>query len=200
MSQAPLCPIKVPDFEEVPDLPSGWKRKCVLRRNGQSAGKFDVYYYSPCGKKIRSRPELERHFAGSFDLNNFDFRQGRFVIKAVVKTDKKADKKGKKRPRVEHTTCAQEVAVKCVPFVRQTLNPAVSKTIIREPSKAASSSQPLLQSSWLKRLCSTMHSTEGQGLVRTGTFEQQLKYERVQNKHRKSKKSSLDSYPGSAGG
>ena len=35
-----------------PALPAGWIREEVLRSGGLSAGKFDVYYYPPGGKKV----------------------------------------------------------------------------------------------------------------------------------------------------
>jgi len=43
------------------NLPDGWKRETVMRRNGASAGKFDVYIKSKEGKKFRSRNELLKH-------------------------------------------------------------------------------------------------------------------------------------------
>jgi len=58
-------------------LPKGWQREEVLRKSGLSAGKVDVYYYSPSGKKFRSKPQLARYLGDSLDLACFDFQQGR---------------------------------------------------------------------------------------------------------------------------
>ena len=51
-----------------PDLPHGWKRKVVKRLNGR---RYDVYIYSPTGKRFRSKKQLEDHFAknNQLDLN-----------------------------------------------------------------------------------------------------------------------------------
>ncbi|CAI9733632.1 methyl2-likeCpG-binding domain 2-like isoform X1 [Octopus vulgaris] len=67
-------------------LPSGWKREEVVRKSGLSAGKTDVYYYSPDGKKIRSKPQLARHLGDVIDLSAFDFRTGRIIHSALRKS------------------------------------------------------------------------------------------------------------------
>ncbi|GAB1601836.1 methyl-CpG-binding domain protein 4-like [Argonauta hians] len=56
-------------------LPNGWRRCVVQRANGKSAGKFDVYFYSPENKKFRSRVKLMEFLAEkSLDLNIDDFK------------------------------------------------------------------------------------------------------------------------------
>ncbi|XP_045130855.1 methyl-CpG-binding domain protein 4-like isoform X2 [Portunus trituberculatus] len=42
-------------------VPEGWSRVVVQRTSGASAGKYDVYYFSPLGKKLRSRNEVSKH-------------------------------------------------------------------------------------------------------------------------------------------
>lgn len=58
-------------------LPKGWKREEIVRKSGLSAGKIDVYYYSPSGKKFRSKPQLARYLGDAVDLGSFDFRTGK---------------------------------------------------------------------------------------------------------------------------
>ncbi|KAK7072346.1 hypothetical protein SK128_016378 [Halocaridina rubra] len=42
-------------------VPDGWHREAVQRMGGASAGKYDVYYFSPLGKKLRSKAEVLRY-------------------------------------------------------------------------------------------------------------------------------------------
>ncbi|KPJ15768.1 Methyl-CpG-binding domain protein 3 [Papilio machaon] len=69
-------------------LPKGWQREEVLRKTGLSAGKVDVFYYSPTGKKFRSKPELVRYLGDSMDLSCFDFQQGQINTMLLCKTKK----------------------------------------------------------------------------------------------------------------
>ncbi|XP_004929675.1 methyl-CpG-binding domain protein 3 isoform X1 [Bombyx mandarina] len=69
-------------------LPKGWQREEVVRKTGLSAGKVDVYYYSPTGKKFRSKPELVRYLGDSVDLSCFDFQQGQINTMLLCKAKK----------------------------------------------------------------------------------------------------------------
>jgi len=71
---------------DVPGLPSGWTREECVRKSGLSAGKTDVYYFSPDGKKIRSKPELVRLLGTNYDLSCFDFRTGKLVQSSIRKS------------------------------------------------------------------------------------------------------------------
>jgi methyl-CpG-binding domain protein 4 len=58
-------------------LPKGWSRKAVKRLQGRTEGKFDIYVYSPDGKKFRSKNEirnyLEKNSIKDIDPDGFDF-------------------------------------------------------------------------------------------------------------------------------
>ncbi|KAL5003944.1 hypothetical protein ScPMuIL_017400 [Solemya velum] len=71
---------------EINTLPSGWKREEVVRKSGLSVGKTDVYYYSPDGKKVRSKPHLARCLGENFDMAAFDFRSGKIIHSALRKS------------------------------------------------------------------------------------------------------------------
>ncbi|XP_029300678.1 methyl-CpG-binding domain protein 2 isoform X2 [Cottoperca gobio] len=64
---------------DCPALPPGWRKEEVIRKSGLSAGKSDVYYYSPSGKKFRSKPQLSRYLGNTMDLGCFDFRTGKMM-------------------------------------------------------------------------------------------------------------------------
>ncbi|XP_072272576.1 methyl-CpG-binding domain protein 2 isoform X2 [Pyxicephalus adspersus] len=70
---------------DCPALPPGWKKEEVIRKSGLSAGKSDVYYFSPSGKKFRSKPQLSRYLGNSVDLSCFDFRTGKMMPSKLQK-------------------------------------------------------------------------------------------------------------------
>ncbi|TKS84090.1 Methyl-CpG-binding domain protein 2 [Collichthys lucidus] len=100
---------------DCPALPPGWKKEEVIRKSGLSAGKSDVYYYSPSGKKFRSKPQLSRYLGNTVDLGCFDFRTGKMMPGKMQKNkqrlrhdplslakESEADKEGSK-DRVKET-------------------------------------------------------------------------------------------------
>lgn len=70
---------------DCPALPPGWKKEEVIRKSGLSAGKSDVYYFSPSGKKFRSKPQLARYLGNAVDLSSFDFRTGKMMPSKLQK-------------------------------------------------------------------------------------------------------------------
>jgi len=64
---------------EAPALPKGWIREEIPRSSGGISGnrKSDVYYISPSGKRIRSKPELLKILGEHYDLATFDYNTGK---------------------------------------------------------------------------------------------------------------------------
>lgn len=63
-------------------LPEGWLRKVCQRKRGRSAGKYDVYIYSPSGRRFRSRRELASYLGGPYctlSISQFNFSVPRSV-------------------------------------------------------------------------------------------------------------------------
>ena len=58
-------------------LPRGWIREEVSRRSGLTIGRTDVYYYTPTGKKLRSKQELIKILGDQIDLSTFDYGSGK---------------------------------------------------------------------------------------------------------------------------
>lgn len=81
-------------------LPKGWRRNVVKRLSGKTAGKYDVYFYSPENQKFRSRVKLLEYFqeqALDFNIDDFEFCQtGATSTKKLVDTP--PVKKKKKKP------------------------------------------------------------------------------------------------------
>lgn len=69
----------------VAKLPVGWVKEVVIRKSGASAGKSDIYYYSPDGKKCRSKPQMLQYLPDEFDIDSFDFRTGKDTDSMVKK-------------------------------------------------------------------------------------------------------------------
>ena len=42
------------------ELPGGWRKQIVTRKQGATAGGYDVYIYPPVGKKLRSNNDILR--------------------------------------------------------------------------------------------------------------------------------------------
>jgi len=73
-------------------LPKGWIREEVPRKhdslqncasnsltNSSCGPRSDVYFISPMGKRIRSRPELMKYLGETMDLSNFEYRSGKMI-------------------------------------------------------------------------------------------------------------------------
>jgi len=85
-----------------------------------SAGKCDVYYYPPTGKKVRSKPELIKVLGDTVDLSTFDYSTGTMnstLIKPRGRMPKTAKEKGDREDvlRANRTQTAN-----LVPPIRQT--------------------------------------------------------------------------------
>lgn len=68
-----------PHRSECTALPKGWIREEYPRASGGiSSKKSDVYYVSPQGKRVRSKPELLKVLGNDrYDLTAFDFQTGK---------------------------------------------------------------------------------------------------------------------------
>jgi len=68
-----------PHRSECAALPKGWIREEYPRASGGiSSKKSDVYYVSPQGKRVRSKPELLKVLGNDrYDLTAFDFQTGK---------------------------------------------------------------------------------------------------------------------------
>ncbi|XP_043213517.1 methyl-CpG-binding domain protein 2-like isoform X2 [Amphibalanus amphitrite] len=116
----PVTPGQLPSSRDMSErkryecsfLPHGWKREELCRKSGISAGKIDVLYYSPSGKKYRSKPELARALGNAVDLTYFDFQTGKM-------SSAKKDLRMKKTAQVDYGRGIRSDAL-LVPPIRQT--------------------------------------------------------------------------------
>ncbi|XP_037679860.1 methyl-CpG-binding domain protein 3 isoform X2 [Choloepus didactylus] len=152
---------------ECPALPQGWEREEVPRRSGLSAGHRDVFYYSPSGKKFRSKPQLARYLGGSVDLGAFDFRTGRMLMSKMnrsrqrVRCDATSQAKGK--PDLNTALPVRQTAsIFKQPVTKITNHP--SNKVKSDPQKAADQPRQLF---WEKKLSGLNAFDIAEELVKT---------------------------------
>lgn len=71
-------------------LPPGWGMQVVKRRAGASAGKYDIYYYSPERKKLRSKAEVGGYAIQKgieLDLRLFEFGPLKLMERGLIFED-----------------------------------------------------------------------------------------------------------------
>jgi len=85
-----------------------------------SAGKCDVYYIPPVGKKVRSKPELIKVLGDTVDLSNFDYSTGT-MNPSLIKPRGRAPKAPKEKVDREDVLKANRTqTANLVPPIRQT--------------------------------------------------------------------------------
>ncbi|XP_058880355.1 methyl-CpG-binding domain protein 2-like isoform X2 [Acipenser ruthenus] len=152
---------------DCPALPTGWKKEEVIRKSGLSAGKSDVYYYSPSGKKFRSKPQLSRYLGNTVDLGCFDFRTGKMMPSKL--------QKNKQRLRNEHLSQSkgkpdlntalpirQTASIFKQPVTKVTNHP--SNKVKSDPQRAIEQPRQLF---WEKRLQGLTASDVTEQIIRT---------------------------------
>uniref|UniRef100_A0A671LW20 Methyl-CpG-binding domain protein 3-like n=2 Tax=Sinocyclocheilus anshuiensis TaxID=1608454 RepID=A0A671LW20_9TELE len=147
-------------------LPNGWKREEVTRKSGLSAGKSDVYYFSPTGKKFRSKPQLARYLGNSMDLSSFDFRTGKILMSKLNKNRQRlrydhGQSKGK--PDLNTSLPVRQTAsIFKQPVTKVTNHP--SNKVKTDPQKAVDQPRQLF---WEKKLSGLNTCDIAEELVKT---------------------------------
>ena len=76
---------KSPDFvHSCPEYGQGWIVKGFIRQNGEQKGHTDKYWYSPCGRKFRSKKEVERFLKESEATNTSNSTTETYIIKNIL--------------------------------------------------------------------------------------------------------------------
>ncbi|KAM6921622.1 methyl-CpG-binding domain protein 3b isoform 3-T3 [Xenentodon cancila] len=148
-------------------LPKGWKMEEVTRKSGLSAGKSDVYYFSPSGKKFRSKPQLARYLGNQMDLSSFDFRTGKMLMSKLNKNrqrlryDNNSQNKGK--PDLNTSLPVRQTAsIFKQPVTKVTNHP--SNKVKTDPQKAVDQPRQLF---WEKKLSGLNAYDIAEELVKT---------------------------------
>ncbi|XP_069864001.1 methyl-CpG-binding domain protein 3 isoform X1 [Dipodomys merriami] len=152
---------------ECPALPQGWEREEVPRRSGLSAGHRDIFYYSPSGKKFRSKPQLARYLGGSMDLSTFDFRTGKMLMSKMNKSRQRVryDSSNQVKGKPDLNTALpvrQTASIFKQPVTKITNHP--SNKVKSDPQKAVDQPRQLF---WEKKLSGLSAFDIAEELVRT---------------------------------
>lgn len=131
-------------------LPKGWIREEVVRRTGLSAGKVDVCYYSPSGKKFRSKPQLVRHMGTAIDLTTFDFRTGK-VNSALLRKNRKKIQSDYNRGSRSDSTLVSPIRQTASIFKQPVTVMRSQESTVRQEVKHGQQEKPR-QLFWEKRL------------------------------------------------
>ncbi|KAJ8374526.1 hypothetical protein SKAU_G00051060 [Synaphobranchus kaupii] len=148
-------------------LPKGWKREEVTRKSGLSAGKSDVYYFSPTGKKFRSKPQLARYLGNSMDLSSFDFRTGKMLMSKLNKNRQRLrydnNNQNKGKPDLNTSLPVRQTAsIFKQPVTKVTNHP--SNKVKTDPQKAIDQPRQLF---WEKKLSGLNAFDIAEELVKT---------------------------------
>lgn len=124
----------------------------MTRKSGLSAGKSDVYYFSPTGKKFRSKPQLARYLGNSMDLSSFDFRTGKMIFSKLNKNRQRLryDQNNQNRGKPDLNTSLpvrQTASIFKQPVTKVTNHP--SNKVKTDPQKAVEQPRQLF---WEKKL------------------------------------------------
>ncbi|XP_025106324.1 methyl-CpG-binding domain protein 4-like isoform X2 [Pomacea canaliculata] len=134
-----------PKPQKGPKLPEGWSRQLVTRKVGKSAGKVDVYYFSPDHIKFRSIAGLRRYFLENnlpYDAKEFALSFGQLPnVGSTLKN----------RPQQSDDTSVGEKSEK---------TPSSKKRALKEESAFVKEREPKLSSSSKKKAPKTVVLTE----------------------------------------
>lgn len=130
-SMATINPVPRVLRSECTALPKGWIREEVPRMSNNihgAGGRTDIYYISPLGKKVRSKPELAKVLGDHYDLTAFDYASGKInplLLKPKSASGSSDGNKRKSTPngnRQSHQEAAKSLKsdTSLVPPIRQT--------------------------------------------------------------------------------
>ncbi|XP_013773395.1 methyl-CpG-binding protein 2-like isoform X2 [Limulus polyphemus] len=142
------------DGQEIsePTMPPGWSRKVVQRQSGKSAGKYDVYLFTPDGKKLRSRIELRSYLSKyniDIDIENLFTLTGKtskVLAKSVTKRKSSSQKWSSSPKKKKSRSSSVSSARKKTPKLRvklTSLKKRILSNYVQQESKKEVSEQNL---------------------------------------------------------